>query len=169
MPHKPRRTSRRISKPRRAKTYEEVAKLQGTEYFLDEAQGIVFYTEDIAVDAMICAGDLLGKFYRINEEQSPLVFMLLEDKSQAIPEKIWQVVWRGNFYMDIEQGSSLAGPHRCRLWFKSFTTKQNHWIATLQVMAFYFNEAEMRGYIIHSVVNRELFMTPETRDKPIIP
>lgn len=160
---------RRISKPRKPKTYADVAKLQGTEYHLDEATSVVFYTEDIVVDAMICVGNLLGKFYRINEEQNPLVFTLLEDKSQAIPEKVWHVVWRGNFFMDIEQGPELGGPHRCRLWFKSFTTKQNHWLATLQVMGFFFNEAEMRGYVLHSVAAQDFYMLPDNRDKSIIP
>ena len=155
--------------PRKQKTIYDLTKLEGTEYYqLDD--GVTFRLEDTGVDAMIYMGDLLGKFYRINEGQNPLVMRLIDEPSQLIRgEKIYQLVMRGNFYMDVEQGSELGGPHRCRLWFRSFTTKQNHWIATLQVMAFYFNLDEMKAYICHSIDQHEFYMLPENRDKPIIP
>jgi hypothetical protein len=62
------------------------------------------------------------------------------------------------------------GPHRCRLWFRSFTPPiQTYWVASVQLMAFYFNEEEIRNAIKLAVDQREFFMLPANRDVLIQP
>lgn len=166
------KTRRRIvrkSGPRRRKTYEEVSRLEGTEYY-QTPDNITFRTEDVGYDRMISMGDLLEKFYRINEEQPPLVVVLVDEPSRLIRgDKIYQVVMRGNFYIIIEPNQSTSGPHRCMLWFKSFTDKKQHWLASCQMMAFFFNEAEVRQQIIELTAKKEFFMLPQNLDIPILP
>lgn len=159
----------RKRRPNRTKTFADVTRLEGTEFHQLE-NGITFYLEDTAVDRMMCCGDLLGRFYEFNEGQQPLHFGLIEDRTQSIPEKVWHVIMRGSFYMDIEQGRELEGPHRCRLWFRTCFAqhKQNHWIASLQLMAFYFNEQQMKDALLAAMTAKEFFMLPSNLDKPII-
>lgn len=175
--HKPRsqrRGFRRISKPKPPKTFADVQQLKGNEYYQTE-DGIAFRTESTEVDAMVTLGDLLAKFYRFNEEQPPLAFRLKEDESQAIREKVYLVAMRGNFFIDIEKGSDTEGPHRCRLWFKTFSkdpvTKisTNYWLASLQLMGFYFNEEQMKEALLTAIAAQEFFMLPENVEIGIVP
>lgn len=157
-----------MRRKRRAKTIDDLTRLEGTE-FLQTEDGITFYLEDVAVDKQIYMGDLLTKFYNFNEEQQPLVFKLLEDERQAIREKMWHVVMRGNFFLDIEQGREIAGPHCCRLWFRCFLPrKEVHWLASVQLEAFYFNEEQMKAELLRAMAEREFYMLPANRDKPVI-
>lgn len=174
--HKPgkRRGFRRVSKPRQPKTIADLRRLDGTEYYQNE-EGITFRTESTHMDAMVTLGDLMAKFYRFNEEQSPLVFSLQEDKSQAVREKIYWVVMRGSFYCDIEKGRDIEGPHCCRLWYKTFYKDPtsglgtNYWLASLQLMGFYFNEEQMKVAFLAAVAAQEFFMLPENVDIGIVP
>jgi hypothetical protein len=118
----------------------------------------------------IFLGELLAKFYRLNEEQQPLVFQFIEDPRQAIPEKVWYAVMRGSFFIEIIEGRNKPGPHQTKLWFRTFSHPQkSHWIATLQLMAFYFNEAEVREALLKAVADREFFMTEQNRERMITP
>lgn len=113
-------------------------------------------------------GDLLAKFYRINEGQNPLVLRLMDEPSNLIRgEKIWQIVMRGNFYIRIESNKETHGPHPTQLWFQSFGEKKNYWLASMQVMAFFFNEEEIKAAIITGVDQKEFFMLPQNTDIPI--
>lgn len=160
----------RKSRPRRIKTIADLERLEGKEFY-QTADGIAFRTEDISVDAMIRMDELLERFYRFNADQPPLVFRLIDDPAPVVRgAKLWQGIYRGNFYMDIDQGVDSHGPHCCRLWFKCFSLlKASHWIATLQVMAFFFNEEEIKAYVSDAIYNQKFFMLPENRNKPIIP
>lgn len=153
---------------KRAKTIDDLTTLTGTEYYQTE-EGITFSLVDCSEDQMISMGELMKKFYRINLTQPPLAFVLQEDRSQAIFEKIYHVVMRGNFYMDIEKNQATEGPHRCRLWFRSFSPpKQAYWIASTQIMAFFFNEKEMKEAVIAAIKAKEFYMLPSNEDKPVI-
>lgn len=153
---------------RRIKTYAEVATLQHGEFYLSESTGVYLYFEDTMVGQQIFLEDLLDKFYRINYEQPPLVVQLM-DGHEAIPEKVWYLVMRGNFYVEVIKGRNHEGPHQVKLWFKSFTTKQAFWIATLQLMAFYFNEKEIKDGILRAIFENEFFMLPSNRKRAIVP
>jgi hypothetical protein len=120
---------------------------------------------------MITMGDLVKKYYRINEEQNPLVMRLMEEPGSIIQgDKVWQVVMRGNFYLRIEANHrERHGPHACQLWFKSFTDHKSHWLASCQLMAFYFNEEQMREAILAANKNQEFFILPCNVDIPILP
>lgn len=157
-------------RPRKTRTYEDVTRLEGTEFYQLE-DGVTFYLENIAVDSQIYLGDLVARFYNINEEQNPLFFKLLEDASQSIPEKTWHVAMRGNFFIDIEKNFyGTEGPHRTRLFFKTFSKPQvNHWIASLQLMAFYFNEEQMKAALLLAIANREFYVAPDDINKTITP
>lgn len=161
---------RRITKrsPNRQKTFQEVSQLEGTEYYLDTDSGVAFRTEDESYNRMITMGELLAKFYRINRQQKPLVAVLVDEPSNLIHgEKIWQMVMRGNFYVVIEQNQSISGPHPAKLWFQTFVTKKSIWLASMQVMAFYFNEEQMVAAIRQAVDSREFYMLPANYEVPI--
>lgn len=168
-----RRTVRRgPTGPRRQKTYEEIVALdpKNNEYYHEPKNDVTFRLEDIGYDRMISMGDLLAKYYRINEEQPPLVVVLIDEPSQLIRgEKIYQVVMRGNFYIIIEPNQSTTGPHRCQLWFKSFTDRRQHWLASCQMMAFFFNQEEVKQQIMELTAQKAFFMLPQNYDIPILP
>src|SRR6266487_1788672 len=97
---KRRKTGRRLGfkrRPKRQKTYAEVCELEGNEFFLSESTGIVLYFEDEMVGQQIYLGELLAKFYNINEDQPPLVLRFIENPYAPLPEKTWYAVMRGNF------------------------------------------------------------------------
>jgi hypothetical protein len=120
------------------------------------------------MDQQIFLEDLLSKFYRINWDQPPLVLQLI-DHTTPFPEKVWYAVMRGNFYIEVIKGRNHEGPHQVKLWFKSFTTKQTFWIATLQLMAFYFNENEIKEALLKATAEGEFFMLPSNRRRAIVP
>jgi hypothetical protein len=156
--------------PNRQKTLEEVSQLEGTEYHLDTDSGVAFRTEDESYNRMITMGELIAKFYRLNRQQKPLVAIIIDEPSKLIHgEKIWQVIMRGNFYIVIEQNQSISGPHPARLWFQTFVTKKNIWLASMQIMAFFFNEEQMVAAIRQAVDGREFFMLPANYEVPINP
>lgn len=152
---------------RREVTIHDLTTLVGTEYF-QTGEGITFYTEDKEVDELITIGDLMEKFYKINRSQMPLAFVLMEDKSQSIIEKVWQIVMRGSFYIVSEQNKSTEGPHPTKLYFRSFSKPIiNHWIASVQIMAFFFNEKQMREAIISAIKQKEFSYLPENEKRAI--
>lgn len=155
-------------RPRKQKTFDEVATLQPNEYYATP-DGIYFSLESTMEP--IAMGELLTRFYNRNEGQNPLVQMLQPDVHSPVANmKIWQVVMRGSFYLDIESNQETHGPHRCRLWFRTFTPPiKTIWLASVQLMAFYYNEEEIRNAIKQAVDQREFFMLPSNRDILIQP
>jgi hypothetical protein len=165
-------TGRRIGykrRPKRQKTYAEVCELQSNEFWLSEDTGIVLYFEDTMVGQQIYLGELLAKFYRINEDQPPLVFQFMENTNAPFPEKTWYAIMRGNFFIEIIEGHRKEGPHQTKLWFQTFTDRKSHWIASLQLVVFYFNETQVREALLKAIAEKEFYMTPENRDRAIIP
>jgi hypothetical protein len=163
-----RRNSYGVKRPRRPKTLADVTKLEGTEYYQDP-EGFTFRVEDSAYDQMKTMGELLAKCYKINEGQRPLVMRLIDEPSNLIRgEKIWQVILRGNYYCIIESNQSTGGPHPCKLWFQTFGDKKNYWLASMQIMAFFFNEEHIRQAIMDGIDKREFFMLPANEEVPIV-
>jgi hypothetical protein len=159
-----RRRTVRNRKPRRPKTFADVSELKGNEYLQIDG-GVTFRVEDTAYDQMITMGDLLARFYRINEGQRPLVMNIIDEPSNLIRgEKIWQIIMRGNFYIIIESNKESHGPHPTKLWFQSFGDKKNYWLASMQTIAFFFNEEEVRQAIMTGVDQKEFFMLPQNND-----
>jgi hypothetical protein len=151
-------------RPKRQKTYEEVCRLEPNDLLFNEETGIVIRMEP---DRLWPLGELLQKFYSINEGLKPIAFKLVEDDAQSIKEKIWYAVMYAGWHIRIEQGSETGGPHQCQLWYKSMSMRKNFWVATVQLMAFYFNEDEMCVALLLAIDNKEFFMTDEDRDKCI--
>jgi hypothetical protein len=153
---------------RRRKTFEEVSAMNGTDFYQCD-NGITFYLVDTEMEQMIYMAELLQKFYRINEDQPPLVIQLMDNKWQPFPEKTWYMVMRGNFYIEVIKNQATEGPHQTKLWFKSFTDKKVYWIATLQTMAFFYNEQQIKESLLKAISEREFYMLPANRDKGIVP
>lgn len=154
---------------RKQKTFEQICELSGTEFDLNIDTGVVLSLEDKELKHATFT-ELLAKFYRLNYRQSPLAFVLIEDMGQAIREKIWQIVMRGNFYMDIEKGPDSSGPHRVRLWFRTFRKPNvNYWLASYQAMGFFFNEVEMKQQVKQATDKKEFFMLPQNAEVIIQP
>ena len=94
------RRRRSTPRPRRQKTFEEVSSLEGTEYHAT-SDGVYLSLESTVEP--IAMGELLTRFYNRNLEQNPLVQQLVPDiYSPVANTKIWHVIMRGSFYLDIE-------------------------------------------------------------------
>jgi hypothetical protein len=131
---------------------------------VDVATGVRISVEP--VETKVFMGELLDKFYNRNDEQPPLVFRLTEEPNPVVANsKFWQCVMRGSFVIEIEQGRELGGPHSAKLHFRNFTPPvKATWLASCQLMAFYFNENQMREELMRAVHTREFFMLPKNRD-----
>lgn len=164
-----RRTVRRSSgRKRKPKTFEEVSAMTGTDFY-QCSNGITFYWINPDMENQITVGDLVAKFYRINDGQNPLVLTCINAPYSPLPEKTWYAVMRGNFFIEIIEGRNKEGPHQTKLWFKSFTTKQTFWIATLQTMAFFYNENEIKEAILKAVGEKEFYIYPPNKDRGLVP
>lgn len=178
--------TRRVSRPRRKKTYGEVMELKGDEYrSSDEHEGIAFEIYNTMEDQLVSFKELVEKFYLIHLNQStaywgkkkprretvqPVLFRLMEDPHAPVIEKYWAVIFRANFFVNIHVGNSKHGPHRAELWFKSFTTKKAYWIATLQIgEVFFYNEDKMKSELMHCIEEREWFYTSGEANQSILP
>lgn len=163
-----RRSRRGTLKPRKPLTIEKLTTLTDSEYFQNN-EGVTFSVEDKAMENLITIKDLIAKFYRIQKGLNPIAFKLITENRESIPEKVWIIVMYGNFHLDIYSNKSHSGPHPLRLWFKSFTTKDAHWIASCQIEAFFFNEKEMREAVRQAIIQKS-FVTPEhMKNNTIIP
>lgn len=158
---------RRNSKPRPPKTFADVSTLTGTEYYQTD-EGVTLRLEDRNYDRMTTMQEVLDKFYLLNGDQQPLVFRLVDEPSGLVRgDKVYHIMFRGSFVVQIEQGHDKSGPHRCRLYFRSFTENKAHWIATLQLMAFFFNEAQVKETLLTEIANKTFYMLPANRERPI--
>jgi hypothetical protein len=158
-----------MRKPRKRKSFEELTALADHELSLS-SEGIVMQLEDKDQAPKITYLELVKKFYRINRTLHPVATKLESDFSGAFIEKIWYVVWYGSFHMDISIGSETAGPHRCRLWFRTFTKPVDyHWLAAAQLMAFFFNEKEIKEGAKTIIKNKEFYILPQNEQIEIQP
>lgn len=149
--------------PRKPKTFADLlAKHDPNEIYFNPDTGIQLIMEDNA--PALAFGELLMKFYRANEGLNPIMFQLIEEPNAAIAQKDWYAIFYRAWHIRIVQGSSIAGPHQTQLWFKSESLKKNFWVATLQLMAFFFNEGEMRAALLAAIEAREFYMSDKDRD-----
>jgi hypothetical protein len=138
--------------------------------------GVVMELHEKKADQMITLGDLVEKFYRIHlptdthdERLNPIAFRLIDENRESISDKAWYGVFYGGFYVYIARAHKLHGPHVAQLWFKSFTTKLAWWVATLQLVAFYFNENEMREALMSCIERKEWYVSSNEAKKAIVP
>lgn len=161
---KTRRKRTYARKPKRRKTLQEVLELKPNEIWVDENTGIVLYLESPL--RLWTGSELIAKFYLINEELNPISFIMVQDVGQAWGEKDWYAIMYGGWHIRICKGSETGGPHQTQLWFKS-SSMGPHWIASLQLMGFYFNEEEMKASLLSAIANKEFFMSDEDRDRTL--
>lgn len=174
--HKSRRGIKRKSK---VVTYENATSLKPNQYASsDEHEGIAFELYEAIEDQQITIKELVEKFYRIilpekgikrSEVVKPVLFKLMEDAYSSLPEKYWFCIFRGNFFINIYAHDGKHGPHTAQLWFKSFTTKKAFWIATLQIVAFFFNEEQMLTELLKCIEQKEWFYPESDANRSIIP
>lgn len=149
-----------MRKPRRKKTIEE---LQPDNVYKIQEDGIAFAIESTEERLPpILFKDLLLKFYKINKGLKPITVQKGNSMQGPFVEPIWWLIMYGNFYLDVlKNETDMDGPHRCRLWFRTFDPPmQNHWLASAQLMAFFFNEKEIRNAAQELVKNKEFYMLP---------
>lgn len=152
---------------RRIKTYEEVARPEKGEIWFDETTGLYLYVEPTM--PLITYGQLLDKFYVANEGLSPITFQMVDDGGSAITQKDWYAIMYRGWHLRIFEGEEKPGPHSGRLWFKSSTMKRAFWIATVQLMFFYYNEEEALAAILTAVREKEFFLSEKERNYAIYP
>lgn len=157
---------RRKKFERRKKTYEEIIAFGPNDLFFNEETGIVLRMEPAPL-SLWPLGELLQKFYQANQDLRPIAWELVDDPQQAIAEKNWYAVMYRGWHIRIVIGRETSGPHRCELWFKSTSMRKNIWVATLQLMAFFYNGDEMLAALLQAIANREFFMSDDDRDKCI--
>lgn len=113
---------------------------------------------------------MLEGFYRANcDVEKPIAFQLTEDGASSITVKDWYAVMYRGWHIRIVKGRETPGPHQCQLWYKSGTAKKNYWVASLQLMGFYYNEDEMRDNLMAAIKEQEFYMTPKEEKQEIIP
>lgn len=151
-------------KPRRKKTLQEVLELKNNEIWVDEQTGIYLYLEENL--RLWTGSELIAKFYEINKDLNPISFVQVIDYGHAWAEKDWYAIMYAGWHIRICKGSSTEGPHQTQLWFKS-QTMGPHWIASLQLMGFYYNEGEMKVNLLLAIKNKEFYMSDEDRDKTL--
>lgn len=163
-----------INKKRKEKIYERITD-----------KDIEFVTYDVMEDHRITIAELIEKFYRIHllqptkywgkkrsvlETVPPVVFMLQEDQEFQIIEKYWVAIFRGHFAVEIRKHEKEKdGPHIAKLWFQSFTDNKRHWIATLQIVEFFYNEEAMKAALMKAVEEREWYVAPAEANRSVLP
>ncbi len=154
------------AKPRRRKTLQEILQPEPNEIWCDENTGQYLVMEAARLWTL---GELLNKFYYIHRGGlKPIAWQLVEDTGAAIKTKDWYAVMYGGWHVRIVAGSNRTeGPHACQLWFKTpgiTGPRKNLWIATLQLMGFYFNSEEMKTNLMAAIKAKEFYMSPQERD-----
>jgi hypothetical protein len=165
-----------IHKKRKQKIYESIT-----------AKDIEFEIVDVMEDHRITIIELVEKFYRIHLEQptaywgkkrqihetvQPHCFILREDEDYGtgLIEKFWVVLFRGGFAVEIRRhDKETDGPHVAKLWFQSFTDSSRHWIATLQIVAFFYNEEQMKAALMTAIEEREWYVAPAEAKRSVLP
>lgn len=153
------------AKPRRQKTLAEVLASEPNEIWCDENTGIYLVLEPARLWTL---GELLEKFYQANRGLKPIAWQMVEDIGSAIKTKDWYAVMYRGWHIRVVAGSNKTeGPHACQLWFKTpgiSSPRKNIWIATLQLMGFFFNENEMKSNLLEAIKNKEFYMSDQDRD-----
>jgi hypothetical protein len=113
---------------------------------------------------VVFLGDLLAKFYQHNYyEYAPVqpIAVHMEAGETEGREEGWWFVYYHRFLIHIEQHySSKWGPHIARLLYKSEYAPRIHWIATLQIQAFFFSEEELSLHLFSAIRHRRFFIAP---------
>jgi hypothetical protein len=154
---------RRKKFERKRKTYAEViARQDEGEIYLDEETGIQLLMSNPA--PAYAMGELLMRFYQANEGLRPITFQMLEEGGESLPQKDWYAIMYRSWHIRIVLGSETGGPHQTQLWFKSQSMRKAFWVATLQLMAFYYNKNEVLEALLTAIENKEFFISDTDRD-----
>jgi hypothetical protein len=161
-----RRGRRRLSpsRPRKPKTLEQVCAPAPNEFHFDFNTGIYLTLEPVRLWTL---GELLNKFYDANHELNPIAWEQVEDHASSITEKDWYAIMYRGWHIRIIKGYATEGPHQTQLWFKTpgmTCPPRSIWIATLQLMGFFFNSDEIKANLLAAIANREFFMSDSDRD-----
>ncbi len=168
---------------------QDVLRLNENELHMDESVGTVIETYSPRMDERITLGDLLDKFYHLHiiEESdywkarreeivpgrmvTPAAFKLIKNQNSALSEeKYWIAIFYGGFHVCINaHGKKSFGPHQAQLWFRSHTTNQFHWIATLQLCVAFYSEKSMKEALMTACEAKEWFISTHDRKAVIIP
>ena len=112
-------------------------------------------------------GELINKFYQANEGLDPIAWEQVEDQGSTLKIKDWYAVMYRGWHIRIVKGYATEGPHQTQLWFKTpgmTCPPKNIWVATLQLMGFYYNSDELKANLLQAIANREFFMSDDDRD-----
>lgn len=139
--------------------------------------GTIMELHETRADQMVTLAELVEKFYTIHlassvhdERLNPISFRLMDDRSSAYAEKMWVAVFYGGFHVTIFRHQRTEGPHTAQLWFRSHTPPHDQWwVATLQVMAFFFNEDQVKQELMECIQRKEWYVSTNEGKKAIIP
>lgn len=147
-------------------TLGEILRPDPDDLWFDKESGLYLELEY----KMVTYKKMLEGFYRANGDvEKPITFTQVEDLGSAIHSKDWYAVMYRGWHIRIFQGPSLPGPHSAQLWYKSGTEKKNHWIATVQLMGFYYNEEEMLAALMQAIKDKEFFLSKREEGIELIP
>lgn len=155
-----------VRRKRKPKTLEQVLELEENELHVNPDTGIVLYMENTQ-QRLWTWSELLHRFYEMNHDLMPIAFALVADGAQSWAEKDWYAILYGRWHIRIVKGSETEGPHQCQLWLKSESMNQAFWIASLQLMGFFYNEEEMKTNLMEEIKQKNFFMTDEERDRTL--
>lgn len=152
---------------RRVKTYAEIIQPEKGEIYFNEETGIYLFTEPSM--PLMTYEQLLAKFYVANHELRPISFKLVNDGYGDFEQKDWYAIMYRSWHARIMEGEEKPGPHSCQLWFKSSQMKKAFWIATVQLMFFFYNEEEAIESLLTAIREKEFYLSPKEKDYVIYP
>lgn len=146
-------------RPKKAK-FTEVAP-ESDVLYVNDSTGICLFVD--RENEMRTYEQMLAGFYRANADLNPIAFEKVDDVGSAIATKDWYAVMYRGWHIRIISGKETPGPHSVQLWYKSGTEKKSFWVATLQLMAFFHNEEEVKEALLQTIRDQEFYISPKER------
>lgn len=114
--------------------------------------------------------DLLQKFYYHNHyDTTPVRPISTHLEVGTEMEQGWYFFYYQRYYIFIEKHyQSSHGPHIARLQYKAQYANRAHWIATLQIGAFFFSEEELLTHLYVAIRDRKFYITEQDGKRTVI-
>lgn len=151
-------------RPRKPKTLEQICAPAPNEFHFDYQTGIFLTLEPARLWTI---GELLNKFYEANHDLQPIAWSLVDDQASSVKVADWYAVMYRGWHIRVIRGSETEGPHQTQLWFKTpgmTCAPKNIWIASLQLMGYYFNSDQMKEALLAAIAGREFYLSDQDRD-----
>ncbi len=135
---------------------------------LHSGLGVYVETKDIEITS---AGHILRRFNEDFDPEDPITAKPLGSTlnpevggRRIFPyEDVWIFLYRAGFRVHvIKHHRYVSGPHACRLYYRSWQTKQLFWIATLQIEAMFYSEDAIGMQLTIAILEKQFYIAPKS-------